>query len=133
MRRVSLLLALAGLLAALPLAPAARADGGHRADVRVERSCAGQSTIRLRVRAEDDDSLRVDLDVRTARRGTRWAVSVVHERRLTWSATRRTSSRSGSFSVRFAMPDWPGNDTVVARAVGPRGETCRAAVTVDGD
>jgi hypothetical protein len=133
MRRLWLLLALAGLIAALPLAPAARADGGHRADVRVERSCAGQSTIRLRVRAEDDDRLRVDLDVRTPRRGARWAVSVVHERRLTWSATRRTSGRSGSFSVRFGMPDWPGHDTVVARAVGPRGETCRAAVTVDGD
>ena len=78
MRRLSLLLPLAGLIAALPLAPAARADGGHRADVRVERSCAGQSTIRLRVRAEDDDRLRVDLDLRTSQRGARWAVSVVH-------------------------------------------------------
>jgi len=28
------------------------------------------------------------------------------------------------------MPDWPGRDTVVARAVGPRGEVCLAAVTV---
>jgi hypothetical protein len=132
MRRLSLLLALAAVIIALPLAPAARADDdGDRDDVRVERACAGQSTIRLRVRAEDDDRLRVDLDVRTARRGSRWAVSVVHERRLARSITRRTSGSSRSFSVRFALPDWPGHDTVVARAVGPRGEVCRAAVTVE--
>lgn len=133
-RRLSLLLALAAAaLVALPLAPAAGADDGDRADVRVERSCTAQSTIRLRVRAEDDDPLRVDLDVRTRRRGTTWAVSVVHERRLARSMTRRTSGSSGSFSFRLALPDWPGGDTVVARAVGPRGEVCRAAVTVDGD
>jgi hypothetical protein len=132
MRRLSLLLALAAVIIALPLAPAARADDdGDRDDVRVERACAGQSTIRLRVRAEEDDRLRVDLDVRTARRGSRWAVSVVHERRLARSITRRTSGSSRSFSVRFALPDWPGHDTVVARAVGPRGEVCRAAVTVE--
>jgi hypothetical protein len=57
-------------------------------------------------------------------------VSVVHERRLVWKAARRTGAGSRSFSVRFGMPDWPGRDTVVARAVGPRGEVCRAAVTV---
>ena len=129
--RPSLRLALVALIATLSLAPVARADDDDRTDVRVERSCAGQSAIRLRVRTEDDDRLRVDLDVRTPRRGSRWAVSVVHERRLAWSATRRTSPRSGSLSVRFGIPDWPGHDTVVARAVGPRGEVCRAAVTVD--
>jgi hypothetical protein len=133
-RRLSLLLALAALIVALPLAPAARADDdGGRDDVRVERSCARQSTIRLRVRTEDDDRLRVDLDVRTSRRGTTWAVSVVHERRLARSMIRRTSGSSRSFSVRFTLPDWPGHDTVVARAVGPRGEVCRAAVTVGAD
>jgi hypothetical protein len=131
MRRPALVVA-AAVMVAVPLAPAARADDGDQADVRVERSCAAQSTIRLRVRAEDDGVLRLDLDVRTPRRGARWAVSVVHERRLVWSAPRRTSAGSGSFSVRFGMRDWPGHDTVVARAVGPRGEVCRAAVTVSG-
>jgi hypothetical protein len=132
MRRLCLLLALAAVVVALPLAPAARADddGGGRDDVRVERGCAGQSTIRLRVRAEDDERLRVDLEVRTPRRGSRWAVSVVHERRLARSTTRRTSGSSQAFSVRFELPDWPGADTVVVRALGPRGEVCRAAVTV---
>jgi hypothetical protein len=125
-----LLPALAAVTVALPLAPTARADDGGRADVRVERSCAVQSSIRLRVRAEDDDLLRVELDVRTPQRGARWSVSVVHERRLARSTTRRTSGSSRSFSLRFAMPDWPGADAVVVRAVGPRGEVCRAAVTV---
>jgi hypothetical protein len=127
--------------AALALPLAGRADdgggggggGGDRADVRVERSCTARSTVRLRVRSEDSGMLRVDLDVRTPRPGTRWAVSVVHERRLAWSATRRTSTSSGSFSVRVTTPDWPGHDTLVARAVGPRGEVCRVTLTVDGD
>ena len=130
-------LALAGLtlaaFALLGLAPAARGDDGGgdgTADVRVERPCSAQSRIRLRVRAEDGATLRVELDVRSPLLGSRWAVSVVHERRLAWSSTRRTGSGSGSFSVRFTMPDWPGRDTVVARAVGPRGEVCRAAATV---
>ena len=129
-RRSRSLTLAAATLAALLLAAVASADDGSRADVRVERSCTAQSSVRLRVRAEDDDPLRVDIDVRTPRGGAKWVVSVVHERRLARSVTRRTRS-SGSFSVRFTMADWPGPDTVVARAVGPRGEVCRAAVTVD--
>ena len=124
--------------AALAQPLAARADdggggGGDHADVRVERSCTAQSTVRLRARAEDHGVLRVELEVRTPRRGAKWAVSVVHERRLAWSATRRTSTSSGSFSVRVTTPDWPGPDTLVARAVGLRGEVCRVTVTVDGE
>jgi hypothetical protein len=129
--RSLLALCLVGL-ATLALPLTARADdGGDRADVRVERSCTAQSTVRLRVRSEDKGALRVELEVRTPRRGTGWAVSVVHERRLAWSATKRTSTSSGSFSVRLTTPDWPGHDTIVARAVGPRGEVCRAGATVD--
>jgi hypothetical protein len=135
-RRLRSTLALGALtLAALAVPLAARGDDGGadaRPDIRVERSCTATSTVRLRVRAEDEGLLRVDVDVRTPRRGARWAVSIVHERRLAWSSTRRTSAGSGAFSVRFTTPDWPGRDAVIVRAVGPRGEICRAGVTVAG-
>jgi uncharacterized protein (DUF58 family) len=119
--------AVVGLLV-LALPDAARADDGD--DVRVERSCSARSTVQLRVRARDDDQLRVEYTVRTPRRGSTWAVVVVHERRIAWRGTVRTGSSSGAFSRRHALPDWPGRDTVTVRALGPGGEVCRASATI---
>ena len=89
--------------------------------------------MRLRVRERDGDLLRVDVDLQAARRGTAWIVTIVHERRVALRATRRSGAGSRSLSVRVAIPDWPGPDTVTVRALGPRGEICRAAATVGGD
>ena len=118
----------------LGLPAVARADDGgdSSSDVRVETSCGANSTARLRVRGRDDDQLRVEVDVRTPLRGSSWSVVLVHERRLVLRARARTSSSSGSFSLRRTIPDWPGRDTVTVRATGPRGETCRATATMDG-
>ncbi|MCZ7588963.1 MAG: hypothetical protein M5U27_08955 [Gaiella sp.] len=124
--------ALVGLAALVtPLAAPADDGGDDEADVRVERRCTDGSRIRLRAR-ENDDALRVVLDVRTTRRSARWLVVVVHERRFVLRAVRRPGQRSRSFTVRLTVPDWPGRDTVVARALGPRGQLCRAALTVPG-
>ena len=125
--RPFVVLALAALLA-LAAPVGARADDGD--DVRVERACSARSAVRLRVRVRDDDELRVEITVRTARRGTAWSVVVVHERRIAWRGTQRTGSSSGAFSRRLTLPDWPGRDTVGVRALGPGGEVCRASVTL---
>jgi hypothetical protein len=109
---------------------AGRADDG---DARIERTCTGRSTVQLRVRGRDDDLLRVDLTVRTTRRGATWGVVVVHERRLARRAHARTSLSSGSFSRRFTVADWPGRDAITVRALGPGGEVCRASVVVSED
>jgi hypothetical protein len=121
-------LALAVLLVAV-LPVAARADDGQ--DVRVERACTAGSTVRLRVRTRDGDRLRVVLDVRSAPSRSAWLVRIVHERRLVLRATRR-AGLSGSLTVRRSLPEWPGRNTVIARAIGPRGEICRAVVTLAG-
>jgi hypothetical protein len=125
------------LVTALAAPLAARADDGDdsssEADVRVELPCSANSRVRLRVRARDDEGLRVEADVRTRRRGATWVVTGVHERRLVLRTTRRTGTSSGSFSLRFTVPDWPGRDTVTVRATGPRGEVCRASATVEAD
>jgi len=135
-RRIHVPLAvLLGVIALGLTAPGnARADDrGDDGDVRVERACTGRSTVRLRVRERDDDLLRIDLTVRTTRRGATWGIVVVHERRLVRRARSRTSLSSGSFSRRFTVADWAGRDTIVVRAIGPGGEVCRASVTIDGD
>jgi hypothetical protein len=123
----------AAVLTVFAMPAAARADDGDdsHVDARIERSCTAQSRIRLRVRSRDDAELRVDVDVRTARRAAGWTVVIVHERRLEWRTRRRTGARSGSFSLRTTLPDWPGRDTVTVRAIGPRGEICRASVAMD--
>ena len=86
--------------------------------------------MRLRVRERDGDLLRVDVDLQATRRGTAWIVTIVHERRVALRATRRSGAGSRSLSVRVAIPDWPGRDTVTVRALGPGGEICRAAATL---
>jgi hypothetical protein len=75
--------------------------------------------------------LRVVLDVRSAPSRSAWLVRIVHERRLVLRATRR-AGLSGSLTVRRSLPEWPGRNTVIARAIGPRGEICRAVVTLAG-
>ena len=131
-RTLLLVLALAALVAVAAATPAtARADDGN--DVRVTRSCTAGSTVRLRVRERDDDLLRVDVDLLAARRNTAWIVTVVHERRVALRATRRSAAGSRSLSVRVAIPDWPGRDTVTVRALGPGGEICRAVATLVDD
>ena len=130
MRRVPvpLVVVAAGVTAVALLTPGtARADDG---DVRVERACTRGSTARLRVRERDGDLLRVELTVRTPRRGAAWSVVLVHERRLVRRLRARTSPSSGSFSHRFTIDDWPGRDSVTVRALGPGGEVCRASAVV---
>ena len=128
LRTILPLVAAALLAAAIPAT--ARADDDPNADVRVERPCTARSSVRLRVSTRDDDRLRVGVDVRTVRRGARWVVVLIHERRLVARTRVRTGFGSGAFSLRRTVADWPGRDTVVVRALGPRGEICRAAVVV---
>ena len=122
------MVALAALVVVAAAPAPARADGGD--DIRVTRSCTAGSTVRLRVRGHDGDRLRVDVDLQAARSGEAWIVTIVHERRVALRATRRSGAGSRSLSVRVAIPDWPGRDTVTVRALGPGGEICRAAATL---
>jgi hypothetical protein len=98
-------------------------------DVRVAGSCSGASEASLRLRA-DDGAIRVELRIDTGRARATWRVVLLHERRIDYRGSLRTSSSSRSLRLRITVADWFGSDTIAARATGPRGETCRASATI---
>ena len=135
-RLIALLPALfAAALAAVAVPTRAGADdgGGSRGDVRVTRSCTAKSRAELRVRARDHDELRVDLELQTGRRGAPWTVVIVHERQLVFRGSLRTSTSSGTLTVRRTIADWFGEDALSVRATGPGRETCRVSATILDD
>jgi hypothetical protein len=129
---VPALFAAALVAVAIPTRAAAD-DGASRGDVRVTRSCTAKSRAELRVRAREHDELRVDLELRTSRRGAPWMVVIVHERQLVFRGSLRTSQGSGTLSVRRTIQDWFGEDALSVRATGPGGETCGASATIRDD
>ena len=72
-------------------------DGGDQ-DARVAGRCSSGASSQLRLRSHDG-SIRVEFEVKRRRRGESWRVVFVHERRVAWRGTVRTSG-SGSFRVR---------------------------------
>jgi hypothetical protein len=118
------LLPLAALCAALAFPVAATADDGPD-DVRRSGSCSRSSEIELRART-DDDVIEVELEIETPRRGSRWSVILLHERRIAFRGSVRTRS-NGKIELERSVPDWFGVDLLVARASGPRGESCRVS------
>lgn len=118
-------------LAVLALALGAPAAAPAADDVRVKGTCGRGATSELRLRARDG-AIRVELEVRTRRRGERWRVVLVHERRVVWRGRARTASGRGSFRIRRSLPDLEGADRVTARASGPRGITCQATAVLPG-
>ena len=116
------------LVAAFPFA--AFAKGGDD-EVRVRGVCGRGTTSELRVKG-DDDGLEVRFKVDYSRAGVAWRVVLVHERRVAWKGRPRTTRPYGSFEVRRTLRDFPGADTITARAWGPSGVACRATATLPG-
>jgi hypothetical protein len=99
--------------------------------VRVQGTCGRGATSELRLRA-GDGAIRVEFEVRTHRRGERWRVVLVHERRVVWRGRARASG-GRAFRVRRYLRDLEGADRVTARASGPRGNACEAGALLRGD
>lgn len=123
--RVAFVVAAAVVLALPVTASADRADD----EVRARGACSPGRTAELRVRA-DDGELRVELRVVSRRSGEAWSVILVHERRIVTRTRATTQGSSRSFRLRRWLPDLYGRDTVVARATGPGGASCRASATL---
>lgn len=106
-------------------------DGDGRAEIRVAGSCSARATSKLKLKSRDG-IIELEFEVDHNRAGTLWRVAIVHERRVAWRGTARTSGPSGSFAVDRRIADLRGPDTVTARAWGPTGITCRATATLPG-
>jgi hypothetical protein len=129
---VTRLVLLVALLLALSAGAAqARGDdhGGGGGDVRVTAVCGRGSTGSLRLRAKDG-AIEVRFRLRQARGRGKWRVAIVHERRVAFRATRRTTQGSRSFELERTLPDLEGSDTVIVRAWGPNGVGCHATATL---
>lgn len=134
--RTVLCLVLAGLLVGAP-ALAKDADGGDdarsdddgRREARVSAICSKGATSSLRLRSRDG-VIRLEFWVKRRPRGEAWRIVLVHERRVEWRHTLRTSGSSGTFRVRRTITDYDGPDHIHARASGPRGLTCAAEATL---
>jgi len=124
MKRALLLLA-SGLVLVQGAAAAPAKDGD---EVRVSGRCTGGARSEMRVRARDD-GIEVRFEVERGRVGT-WSVTLVHERRVAWRGTYRVRRPGGSFEARRTVADLAGADAFTARALGPRGSTCRADGTL---
>ena len=123
----------ASLTAAAGPSAAAADDGGSRGDVRVAATCTARSRAELRVRSRDHDQLRVDLELRTARRGAPWTVVIVHERQLAFRGSLRTARAPALCSRAPHDPGLVRQDALSVRATGPGGETCRIQATIRDD
>jgi hypothetical protein len=119
-RVVVVLLVSAGILAG-----AARASDG---DVRARGTCTGASSVTLRLRAEDS-RIRLELELRSARRGALWRLVVLHERRLVARVSLPAPAGGEALRVRRSFADWFGTDAFVVRA-SRSGETCSVRAVI---
>ena len=130
--RLSLAVLLALLaLAVLGPASALARGGGDRREVRASGTCGRGASSKIKIK-ERDGGLEVEFEVDSNRRGQRWRVVLVHERRLAARGHARTRGRSGSFSFERRMRNYGGPDFVLGRAYGPRGLTCVASAVLPG-
>jgi hypothetical protein len=111
----------------------ARADdhGGGGGEVRVAGSCGSGAVASLRLRSRDS-SIEVRFRLRQTRGRGVWRIAIVHERRVSARATRRTTRVDDSFELERSFRDLPGSDTVAVHAWGPSGLGCRATATLPG-
>jgi hypothetical protein len=127
---LALLLALVALVVLGPASALAR-GGGDRREVRASGTCGRGATSKIKIK-ERDGGLEAEFEVDASRRGQRWRVILVHERRVVARGRARTRGRSASFSFERRIRNFPGPDFVRGRAYGPRGLTCTASAVLSG-
>ena len=123
MRRLVVTLAASTLLALAVLA-----DGSAADDVAARGTCSGASRLELRLKA-DDGLIEAETELRSARRGARWTLVVLHERRLVARVSLRSPLGGGALRLRRSVADWFGTDAVVVRA-SRTGESCRVQAVI---
>jgi hypothetical protein len=125
------LLALLALAFSASAAQARADDNGGGGEVRVAGSCGSGAAASLRLRSRDG-RIEARFGLRQTRGRGVWRIAIVHERRVTSRATRRTTRLDDSFELERTLRDLPGSDTVAVHAWGPSGLGCRASAKLGG-
>lgn len=125
MKRWSVGITVAALVAGLVALVVAPAGMAKRGDVRVAGTCTKTATSKLKL-SDEDGRIEVEFEVDQNRNGVRWTVAIVQDGKRIARTTRRTRPPSGSFEVRVVTTNRPGRDLVRARAVSRSGEVCAA-------
>jgi hypothetical protein len=105
---------------------AAEAKSG---DVIRTGDCSGRAHWKVKA-GPDNGRIEVEAEIDSNRSGQRWTWRMRHDGVLVGSGVRHTGGVSGSFTVRRAVTDGPGADTITFRARRPAtGQVCRGVVT----
>jgi hypothetical protein len=119
------------VLAALAAPATAIADEDDQDDdyVSARTACLG-GRMELALESEEDgDEIDVGLRVDAGRPVYVWRTVLIHEQRPVYQATRRYNPPRYSLRLSREIPDWRGQQTVVARVSAGDGTTCRLELT----
>ena len=126
MRKLTVLIGLIAVAAALPaVAPAKSSPGVIR-----QGNCSNGADWKLKAKL-DDGRIEPEFEVDQNVAGRAWRVVITRNGTVVFRGTRVTRPPSGSFSItrRIANPRGPDRIVATAKAVGRAG-TCRAALTI---
>jgi hypothetical protein len=99
-------------------------------DVVATGSCSAGSTWTLKL-GPRDNVIETEFEVDSNVVGQTWKVRISDNGTRVFKATATTTAPSGSFSLQPRLPNQPGADNIVAKALNPAtGETCVAQASV---
>ena len=134
--RIPAALAAVAIALAVP-APGAAGDDEDEGESVTRVSCAG-GTAELRLEADDDDEgeddsdseIAVEVHVSVRRPGVVWRLVLLHERRIVYRGMRRSTRSRYSLLYARRIPEWLGQQTVLARLATDGARTCRLEATI---
>ena len=123
---IGAVLAIAVAAVALGVVPTALAKGGKDGDVRVNGTCTGASTSKLKL-SNENGRIEVEFEVDQNRVGRSWGVVLRQNGTVVRRLVRVTRAPSGSFEARALLGNRAGTDRISATGTSRTGETCRAS------
>jgi hypothetical protein len=126
MRKLTVLIGLIAVVAALPAVALAKSSPG----VIRQGNCSNGADWKLKAKL-DDGRIETEFEVDQNVAGRAWRVVITRDGTVVFRGTRVTRPPSGSFSLtrRIANPRGPDRIVATAKAVGRAG-SCRAALTI---
>jgi hypothetical protein len=124
MRKLTLMIALVAVVAALPSIASAK-----RPEVLRTGSCSNGADWKLKAKTEDGGRIEVEFEVDQNVNGRRWTVTIARDGVRVFRGVRTTRPPSGSFSVNRRIANPAGRDRIVAVGRTAGGASCRGVLS----